>query len=41
MIKAFWYFPGFLGADHLKANSFEQPNFQADNFAQRNVPKMP
>ena len=27
--------------DLLKANSFAQPNFQTDDFAQRNWPKMP
>ena len=28
-------------SDLLKANSFLQPNFLTDNFAQRNSPKMP
>ena len=28
-------------AADLKVNYFKQPNFQTDNFAQRNWPKMP
>ena len=32
---------GSLGTDPIKVNSFAQPHFQTDNFAQRTGPKMP